>query len=82
MDQLSGKTAVVTGAASGMGRSFALRFARAQMNVVLADVDMVRLAEVEAEVKALSASVITVETDVRPRRPGNRRIRAGQRGLQ
>jgi NAD(P)-dependent dehydrogenase (short-subunit alcohol dehydrogenase family) len=65
MDQLLGKTAVVTGAASGMGRSFALRFARAQMNVVLADVDMVRLAEVAEEVTALGASAISVETDVR-----------------
>jgi len=39
MKDLAGKTAVVTGAGSGMGRAFAERFADAGMNVVLADVE-------------------------------------------
>ena len=39
MEQLDGKTAVVTGAASGMGKAFAERFARAGMNVVLSDIE-------------------------------------------
>ncbi len=43
MENLTGKTAVVTGAGSGMGRAFAERFARAGMNVVLADVEAPKL---------------------------------------
>ena len=46
MKDLAGKTAVITGAASGMGRAFAERFATAGMNVVLADVEVPRLDEV------------------------------------
>src|SRR5436190_1369902 len=38
MKELKGKVAVVTGAASGLGRAMALAFADAGMNVALADV--------------------------------------------
>ena len=38
--QLSGKTALVTGAASGIGRAIALAYAREGMNLVLADRDL------------------------------------------
>ncbi len=65
MDQLTGKTAVVTGAASGMGRSFALRFAKAGMNIALADIDEVGLADVATEVRALNVKATTSITDVR-----------------
>jgi NAD(P)-dependent dehydrogenase (short-subunit alcohol dehydrogenase family) len=39
MDQFEGKTAVVTGAASGIGFALAERFAQAHMHVVLADIE-------------------------------------------
>jgi NAD(P)-dependent dehydrogenase (short-subunit alcohol dehydrogenase family) len=39
MKQFEGKTAVVTGAASGIGRALAERFAQARMQVVLADIE-------------------------------------------
>ena len=50
MQELKGKTAVVTGAGSGMGRAFAERFADAGMNVVLADIEEPRLDDALASV--------------------------------
>jgi NAD(P)-dependent dehydrogenase (short-subunit alcohol dehydrogenase family) len=64
MESLGGKTAVITGAASGMGRAFAERFARAGMNVVLADIEEPRLVEATARVQALGVDAIGVPTDV------------------
>jgi NAD(P)-dependent dehydrogenase (short-subunit alcohol dehydrogenase family) len=46
-----GKTAVVTGAASGIGRGLAQRCAEEGMKVVLADVEEKALAEAEKEMK-------------------------------
>lgn len=37
--QLSGKTAIVTGAASGLGKAVATQFGAAGASVVLADID-------------------------------------------
>ncbi len=51
MKELAGKTAVVTGAASGMGRAFAHRFAQAGMNVVMSDIAEPRLADAVGEVE-------------------------------
>jgi NAD(P)-dependent dehydrogenase (short-subunit alcohol dehydrogenase family) len=69
MEDLVGKTAVVTGAASGMGKAFATRFAKAGMNVVLSDVDEVGLAAVVEELQATDATakagLLTHRTDVR-----------------
>ena len=50
MRSLRGRTAVVTGAASGIGRALAHRLARAGMRLVLADVDRPRLRAVAAEI--------------------------------
>jgi len=58
------KVAVVTGAASGIGRAMAERFAAEGMKVVLADIEQGALAETEAELKARSAAVLAVPTDV------------------
>lgn len=64
MDRLEGKTAVVTGAGSGMGRAFAERFARAGMRVVLADVEVPNLDAAVASVESLGAEALAVPTDV------------------
>ena len=58
------KVAVVTGAASGIGRAMAERFAAEGMKVVLADVEEQPLAEVTASLTAAGATVIAVKTDV------------------
>ena len=64
MKDLAGKTAVITGGASGMGRAFADRFADAGMNIVLADVEIPRLEEAAESVKSRGVDVLAVPTDV------------------
>jgi NAD(P)-dependent dehydrogenase (short-subunit alcohol dehydrogenase family) len=64
MDSLTGKTAVVTGGASGMGRAMALRFARAGMNVVIGDVNDEGMAAVADEIRALGTEAVALHTDV------------------
>jgi NAD(P)-dependent dehydrogenase (short-subunit alcohol dehydrogenase family) len=64
MRELKGKVAVVTGAASGIGRALAERFAREQMNVVLADIEEKPLGEARDAIAAQGAKAIAVRTDV------------------
>jgi NAD(P)-dependent dehydrogenase (short-subunit alcohol dehydrogenase family) len=64
MQQLEGKVAVVTGAASGIGRALADRFAAAGMKVVLADVEKGALDEAVAEISGTGAEAVGVPTDV------------------
>jgi NAD(P)-dependent dehydrogenase (short-subunit alcohol dehydrogenase family) len=67
LTDLPGKTAVVTGAASGIGQALARLFASEGMNVVLADVEEPALDKAVAEVTASAlhgAKAIGVVTDV------------------
>jgi NAD(P)-dependent dehydrogenase (short-subunit alcohol dehydrogenase family) len=64
MKDFAGKTAVVTGAASGMGLAFAHRFAEEGMNVVAADIESEPLAMAEAALKAKGGKVLAVKTNV------------------
>jgi NAD(P)-dependent dehydrogenase (short-subunit alcohol dehydrogenase family) len=64
VQELAGKVAVVTGAASGIGRALAERFASEGMKVVLADVEEKALAVAQQELAATGATVIAVPTDV------------------
>ena len=63
MDALTGKVAVVTGAASGIGRALAERFLREGMAVALADVEQEALSAA-AEALASQGDVLAVATDV------------------
>jgi len=58
------KVAVITGAASGIGRALAERAAREKMKVVLADIDETTLHQTESEMRAGGADVLAVVTDV------------------
>jgi len=64
MEDLRGKVAVITGAASGIGRAMTDRFVAAGMKVVLADVDEVKLRNVHAELSENGADVLPVVVDV------------------
>lgn len=64
MEQLTGKVAVVTGGASGIGRALADRFATEGMKVVLADVEDPGLEAAVEELRASGAEAIGVHTDV------------------
>ncbi len=59
-----GKTAVITGGASGVGRCLCELFARQGMNVVMADVEQAALASASAELQQAGLSVIGVQADV------------------
>jgi len=61
---LKGRTAVVTGGASGIGRALILRFARDGANVVVADVDEPGTVAVAGEAQALGVKALAVRTDV------------------
>lgn len=64
MEKLTGKTAVITGAASGMGFAMARRFALEDMNVVLSDIDEAKLATAVNEIRGDGGNVEGVLTDV------------------
>ncbi|MGA9723493.1 MAG: SDR family NAD(P)-dependent oxidoreductase [Candidatus Binatus sp.] len=64
MEDLKGKTAVVTGAASGIGKALAAKCCVEGMNVVLADVEEATLAKTRAELEQGGRKVISVVTDV------------------
>ena len=64
--RLAGKTAVITGGASGMGRSTALRFLAEGANVVVADFNQATGATLMQETEALgfSGRIVFIATDV------------------
>jgi len=67
MKEFSGKVAVITGAASGIGRGIAEWCVRAGVKVVLADVEEGRLEAAGAELSAMGGTVLCVRTDVSKR---------------
>ncbi len=64
MEDLDGKVAVVTGAASGIGRSLAHAFAGQGMRLVLVDIEAAPLEEVASELRGSGNDVFAVTADV------------------
>jgi NAD(P)-dependent dehydrogenase (short-subunit alcohol dehydrogenase family) len=64
MKDFKGKVAVVTGAASGIGRAIADRCAKEGMNIVIADIEEDPLDTAREELQAIGVSVTAIKTDV------------------
>lgn len=64
MNIFQGKVAVVTGAASGIGRALAERCAQEGMKVVLADIEEQALLQASRDLSAQGAETLAVVTDV------------------
>jgi NAD(P)-dependent dehydrogenase (short-subunit alcohol dehydrogenase family) len=65
MNNFNGKTAVITGAASGIGLALAKYAAAQGMNVVLADIDEAALRAATEQLNLPADRVLAVRTDVR-----------------
>ena len=59
-----GKTAIITGAAVGIGRAVGMVLAEGGANVVLVDLDPETLATTEKEIKAITENVLAITCDV------------------
>src|SRR5579862_1398735 len=64
METFVGRTAVVTGAASGIGLGMCRRFSREGMNVVMADIEADRLNSEKESLSDGGGAVLAVQTDV------------------
>lgn len=67
MKDLKGRVAVVTGSATGMGRSIALALAGQGVDVVISDIDLEEAEKVCEEVRALGRRSLAIRTDVTDR---------------
>jgi NAD(P)-dependent dehydrogenase (short-subunit alcohol dehydrogenase family) len=64
VEEFAGRTAIVTGAGSGMGKAFALRWGAEGMNVVIGDIQQDALDTTAAELSAAGVPVVALRTDV------------------
>lgn len=64
MFNLAGKVALVTGAAMGLGRSFAMTLAEAGADLVIADINPNGLDETEGMLKAVGGNVLKILADM------------------
>src|SRR5665213_288824 len=66
-DYFHGKTVLITGAASGIGRATALIFAREGANIVCADIDEKGVEKTAAAINALGGQTLALTIDVSKR---------------
>lgn len=62
--RLVGKTAIVTGAAKGIGRAIALRFGAEGADVLVADINGPLAEQTAAEIRAMGRRAVAVTTDI------------------
>lgn len=67
MQDFAGKVAVITGAASGIGRAIADQCAALGIKTVLADIEQAALDQSESDLQARGGTVLCVRTDVSKR---------------
>ena len=61
---LQGRTALVTGAAQGIGRGIALRLAKDGADIAIVDINTEKMAEVAGEIEELGRKSTTFKADV------------------
>ncbi|MBP3040847.1 SDR family oxidoreductase [Bacillaceae bacterium Marseille-Q3522] len=62
---MDGKTVIVTGSASGLGKAIALQFAKAGADVAVADIDMEKAAETAELIKGMGRKSFAFQIDTR-----------------
>lgn len=70
--KLKGKVAIVTGAASGIGRASSLKLAEEGAGVVVSDINPEQAGKVVDEIKVVGSQAIAVQADVRSTADMNR----------
>ena len=66
-DYFAGKTIIITGAASGIGRAAALIFAREKANVVCADIDERGVEKTAQKINGIGSQALALTIDVTKR---------------
>jgi 3-oxoacyl-[acyl-carrier protein] reductase len=74
-DYFVGKTIIITGAASGIGRAAALIFAREGANVVCTDINADGAKETAGQIAARCGKALALRTDVTSREAVNDMVR-------
>ena len=67
MQEVTGRTAFITGGASGLGLAMAHSFCAAGMRVAIADIEQAALDKAEAELRPSNAQVLALQLDVTDR---------------
>jgi len=62
--KFGGKTAIVTGAAQGIGREIACSLAKEGANIVVSDIDLERAKQTAAEIKKIGRETLIIKADV------------------